>query len=296
MRFSYPKRILLTMIIMLATSMLVMAALWMPPIKRHVKIMDAMFVIDITDSMNVVDAGLNGNPVSRETWARDFVRRTLLKMPCGSHAGLAVFTQSRSLILINPVEVCSSYHALNQILNQVTPYMAWQRSSQVSRGVYSAIRQAKDIEPQPSIVFITDGHEASPLDEGLLPRFDGKPGQVKGLLVGVGGDKLLPIPKTNDKGKIEGFWGANEVVQTKQHTEQLSSQKRAHLRNLAERVGFDYVSSPIQPSKLLDTLSKQAKTRPQVIDYDLYSWFAGLAMVLFLLVYLPYGRLMRLHN
>lgn len=306
MRLSYPNRIMLTMIIMLAALSLVMVALWLPSVKREVKIVDAMFVIDITDSMNVEDMGLDGASVSRVIWAREFVRLTLQEMPCGSHAGLAVFSQARSLILLNPVEVCSSYHTLTQMLNMVNPYMAWKRSSEVSKAVYTVIRQAKEIEPQPSIVFVTDGHEAPPLNEKLFPKFDGKPGQVTGLIVGVGGDELMPIPKSNKKGEIEGFWGENEVMHRsvyasedadsviqQQRTEHLSSQKRAHLRTLADRVGFDYVASPNKPSKLLDAMNKQAKTRPQIIDYDLFSWFAGLALVLFLLVYLPYGRFMR---
>ncbi len=309
MILSYQKRILLTMIIMLTTLVMVMSALWMPSVKREVKIMDALFVIDITDSMNVGDAVLNGEPVSRLIWAREFVRGTLLEMPCGSHAGLAVFSQARSLILLNPVEVCSSYHTLTQMLNQINPYMAWKRSSEVSKAVYTAIRQVKDISPAPSVVFITDGHESPPVHASLFPKFGGKPGEVLGLLVGVGGNDLLPIPKSNEKGEIEGFWEVNEVMHqsvyatenadsviSQQSTEHLSSQKRTHLRSLADLVGFDYVASPNKPGKLLDVMNKQAQARSQIIDYDLLSWFAGLALFLFLLVYLPYGRFMRANN
>lgn len=307
MILSYPKRIFLTAVIMLTALILIMAALWFPSIKRDVKIMDALFVIDITDSMNVEDAELDGKKVSRLDWAKEFTRQAFLDMPCGAHAGLAIFSEARSLILMNPVEVCASYHDLTQMLNEFEPHMAWARSSEVSKAVYTAIRQAKNIDPEPTIVFITDGHEAPPLNEKLFPKFDGKPGQIHGLIVGVGGDDLLPIPKTNEKGDIEGFWGVNDVMHQdvyaslqadasntpKTRTEHLSSQKRAHLQTLADRVGFGFISTPEGADDLVDAIRDESDTRPQTIDYDLYAWFAGIALLLILLVYLPYGLFIR---
>lgn len=308
MMLSYQKRISLTAIIMVLALLLVMAALWLPAIKRDVKIMDALFVLDITDSMNVEDAQVNGENVSRLIWAKEFTRRAFLDMPCGAHAGLAIFSEARTLILMNPVEVCASYHDLTRMLNAFEPHMAWARSSEVSKAVYTAIRQAKDIAPKPTIVFVTDGHESPPLHESLFPKFDGKPGEIRGVMVGVGGDDLLPIPKTNESGEIEGVWGVNDVMHQDVYaslqadttvnvpitrTEHMSSQKRAHLQTLADRVGFDFVSSPTKPGKLVDAIRAQSETRPQTIDYDLYSWLAAIALTLILLVYLPYGLLIR---
>jgi mxaL protein len=308
MILSYQKRILLTAVIMLTALLLVMAALWLPPIKRDVKIMDALFVLDITDSMNVQDVTLNGEKVSRLAWAKEFTRRAFLDMPCGAHAGLAIFSEARSLILMNPVEVCASYNDLTRMLDEFDPHMAWARSSEVSKAVYTAIRQAKQIEPEPTIVFMTDGHESPPIHESLFPRFDGKPGDIHGVLVGIGGEDLLPIPKTNEAGEIEGVWDVNDVMHQDvyaslradttanlptKRTEHLSSQKKAHLKTLADRVGFEFLSSPRSPGKLVDEVRDVSVTRPQTIDYDLYLWFAGIALGLILLVYLPYGLFIR---
>jgi mxaL protein len=308
MMLGYQKRITLTAIIMIASLLLIMAALWFPPFKRDVKIMDALFVIDITDSMNVEDASIDGDKVSRLAWAKEFTRKTLLDMPCGAHAGLAIFSEARSLILMNPVEVCASYHDLTQMLDEFEPDMAWARSSEVSKAVYTAIRQAKNIDPKPTIVFITDGHEAPPLNKKLFPKFDGKPGEIHGLLVGVGGDDLLPIPKTNENGEIEGFWGINDVMHEdvyasmqadttqntpRKRTEHLSSQKKAHLQTLADRIDFKFVSSPESADDLVDAIRDESDTRPQTINYDPYAWFAAIALLLVLLVYLPYGLLFK---
>lgn len=304
MTLSYPRRILLTAMIMSLALLLIVAALWLPPVPRDVKIMDSLFVLDITDSMNVEDAELDGNVMRRLDWAKEFTRQALLEMPCGAHAGLAIFSEARSLILMNPVEVCANYHDLTQMLNQIHQTMAWARSSEVSKATYTAIRQAKDITPKPSIVFLTDGHESPPIHESLFPKFQGTPGEIKGVMVGIGGSDLLPIPKTNEQGEIDGVWDVNEVMhvdvyastrgdmaernQQKPRTEHLSSQKKSHLETLANRVGFEFVSSPKDPQKLVNLIRNTSETRELTIDYDLYAWLSGLALILVLLVFLPY--------
>lgn len=304
MILSYQKRILLTAVIMTSALILIMAALWLPQVPREVKVMDTIFVLDITDSMNVADVELDGEKVSRLTWAKDFTRKTMLEMPCGAHAGLAIFSEARSLILMNPVEVCSSYHDLTQMLQQFDPHMAWARSSEVSKATYTAIRQAKNIDPKPTIVLLTDGHESPPIHESLFPKFAGTPGEIPGLLVGIGGEDLLPIPKTNEAGEIEGVWEVNDVMHQDVYasmradttintntprTEHLSSQKKSHLETLANRVGFTFVSSPTKPAKLVEQIKDESDTRKLTVDYDLYAWLSGLALILILLVYLPYG-------
>lgn len=309
MILSYPKRVFMTAVVMLLALLLIMAALWLPKVPREVKVVDTLFVIDITDSMNVEDVTIGGHKVSRLAWAKEFTRQTLLEMPCGSRAGLGIFSEARSLILMNPVEVCHSYHDLLQMLDQFSPRMAWARSSEVSKATYTAIKQAKDIDPEPTVVFVTDGHEAPPVNESLFPKFQGTPGEIHGILVGVGGEDLLPIPKTNEAGEIEGVWGVNEVMHqdvyaslrgdmadknaSKPRTEHLSSQKKSHLETLANRVGFSFISSPSKPVLLLDQIAQESDSRKQVIDYDLYPWLSAIALFLVLLVFLPYRLIAR---
>lgn len=309
MKVSYPQRIFLTALAMLLALIFVLGALFLPHVPRNVQIMDVLFVLDITDSMNVEDAELDGKKINRLEWAKEMTRRSMLEMPCGSHAGLAIFSEARSLILINPVEVCSNYHDLTQMLQQMHPTMAWARSSEVSKAVYTAIRQSLDISPMPTVVFMTDGHESPPVHESLFPRFAGTPGDVPGVIVGMGGDDLLPIPKTNEEGEIDGFWDVNDVMHVDVYassrgdrqdavlqgprTEHLSSQKKAHIETLSKRVGFNFVTSPESPRQLVGLIRDESITRELTVDYDLYAWFSGIALALLLLVFLPYGLLSR---
>lgn len=303
MNLSYQQRIIGSTITMILVLVLIAAAVWVPRIDRTVKVMDILFVLDITQSMDVIDVEVAGEQVSRLTWAKDYTQKTLVDLPCGSHVGLAVFSEYRSLVLINPVEVCANYNDLKQMIAKISGSMAWALSSEVSKATFEAIKQATLIEPNPSIVFITDGHESPPLHKTLFAKFKDKPGEIPGVFVGVGGDDLLAIPKHSLNGEDLGVWQVNDVLHQdvyvssrgdmqeknalKAKTEHLSSQKKVHIKRLATMVGFDYVLSPSNPNMLIKKIQKVANTRDQVVNYSWASWLAGLALVLLLVLYFP---------
>jgi mxaL protein len=303
MKLSYQSRIAASAVMMLLVVILIMAALWFPRTDRTVKVMDLMFVLDITQSMDVTDVELNGEKVSRLTWAKDYTKQTLQQLPCGSHVGLAAFSESRSLVLINPVEICASYNDLTQMLAKIDGSMAWALSSEVSKAVFGAINQAKLMDPSPDVVFVTDGHEAPPLHAELFPKYKKKLGEVSGVFVGIGGDKLLPIPKHNFDGTRDGFWKQNEVLHedvyaslrsesaevrdARPKNEHLSSQKVDHIKGLAEMLNFDTVISPTKSNEVIKSLENKVKTRDQVISYNWAPWFASIALALLVLLYFP---------
>ena len=171
-------------------------------------------VLDVTQSMNVSDARLDGKSVSRLVFAKHALRESLLQLPCGSKLGWAIFTEYRSFLLLAPVEVCANLRELRSTLAQIDMRMAWAGNSEIAKGVHSGIGIAKQLPGTPSLVFITDGQEAPPLNPRYRPAFDDKPGEVAGLIVGVGDLVPMPIPKTDPQGRPLGFWRADEVMQT----------------------------------------------------------------------------------
>lgn len=226
-------------------------------------------VFDITQSMNTVDAQVDGQPASRLAFARRAMRDALSAMPCGSRLGLAVFSEYRTLLLLQPVEVCANYGDLPEVIARIDGRMSWAGASEVGKGVGWALKMARAMEPAPSLVFITDGHEAPPRRPGEATRIaDDDAGRVKGVIAGVGGDVLKPIPKRDIDGGTLGFWGADDVMQTDpkslgrtqagaQQTlvdeagaplaafagsgsEHLSSLKEPYLRELAQAAGLGY--------------------------------------------------------
>src|SRR5262249_54605276 len=142
------------------------------------------------------------------------IRGAVERLPCGSRVGWGVFTEFRTLLLIAPIEVCANFSELASALAGIDGRVAWAGASEVAKGIHSALKEAKALPGQPSIVFVTDGHEAPPVNPAYRPRFDGRPGDIAGLIVGAGGPAPVPIPKFDPDGRRLGYWGPDDVLQT----------------------------------------------------------------------------------
>jgi mxaL protein len=272
---------------------------------------EQVIVLDVTQSMNVADQQLDGKPVSRLAFAKQALRESLLSLPCGSKVGWAIFTEYRAFLLFAPIEVCANLSELRSTLAQIDGRMAWSGNSEIAKGVHSAIGIARQLPGGPSLVFVTDGHEAPPLNPRLRPAFDDKPGEVPGLVVGVGDLRASPIPKTDPQGLPLGFWGADEVMQTDPHSqgrggsvageammderagtaapalgaapgsEHLSSLREGYLRLLASEQGLAFLH--LQSSQgLAMAMMSPALAKPVRVRADARVGLASLALCLLL--------------
>lgn len=186
----------------IATALAVLAALDLG-IPRKQPLSDALVVIDITRSMNVRD--MNGR--SRLDFTRETLRDWIATRPCGSRIGLAIFTERRSLTLLEPVEVCADYASLSGTLMGLVWRMAWEGDSMIQKGLDHAMDRASGLGVP--LIFVTDGQEAPPLPFAQQSRQAGEsPG---GLILGVGQDIPSQIPKFDDLGREIGFYGPNDV-------------------------------------------------------------------------------------
>jgi mxaL protein len=268
-----------------------LVAIFLPPIQTSRAAYDYLVVFDITQSMNVEDYELDGLPVSRLTFAREAVRRTLRQLPCGSRVGWAVFAEYRTLVLLAPIEVCENYNDLLASLDRIDGRMRWGNASEISKGVFWAMRGARDVGGHPKVLFLTDGQEAPPVEgEGLAMFDDLKRGDIKGWLVGVGSYAPRPIPRTDADGRPMGYWHADEVLQRDPNVsarpaaashEQLSEVREPYLRRLARQIDFEYTHLASMES-VRDAMlnSRYAERRRAPTDF---SWVAGILALLALL-------------
>ncbi len=252
-----------------------LAALLAPRIALSRPARDLVLVIDITGSMNARDYVLDGRPAARLDAAKRAGRALLAALPCQSRLGLGIFTERRTFLLFEPAEVCENFAAIDGAIAALDWRMAWEGDSYIARGVHAAVAAAVGLKAD--LVFLTDGHEAPPLPASGLPAFDGKPGEVAGLLVGVGGLDPVPIPKFDDDGREIGFYAESDVPQENRSgpppadapsragwnprnapwggeaatgTEHPSALREEHLRALAAQTGLGYARL-VEPSSLL---------------------------------------------
>jgi mxaL protein len=299
----------------LVLAALALAATFLQPgVNLPRPLFEHVVVIDVTQSMNVADQRLDGAAISRLAAAKHALRVALDELPCGSKLGWAIFTEHRSYLLLTPVEVCANRAELRATLAGIDGRMAWSGSSEVAKGLHSGIVIARELPARPSLVFVTDGHEAPPLDARLRPAFDDKPGEVAGLIVGVGELAPSPIPKLDPSGRPLGFWSADEVMQTDARSqgrggsvddermvdagssaataaaaglgatpgrEHLSGLREAYLRLLAAESGLGYLRLS-EPQGLAAALRARALARQVVTRVDGRVALAWLALALLL--------------
>lgn len=246
---------------------------------------------DISQSMNVSDVSTNGELATRLDYAKTMAAGLLQNLPCGSHVGWSVFTGRRTLTLLTPLEVCAHYDGLVSSLASVNGTMRWNNGSSIGKGIHQIMRAADEFSEPASIIFMTDGQEAPPLEQGQrgVPNTDKF--EVSGLLVGVGGSQPVPIPKTDASGDPIGFWSATDVVQRVNSSsslggEELSKRDDERLTSLARLTNLDFL---VLDS--VDSLTKQAKSdafaarRNTTTDIR---WVpASLALILLLWHFLP---------
>ncbi len=180
-------------------------------------------VIDVSQSMDVADQFEDGRPVSRLAFARDALAALVADLPCGASLGLGLFVEHRSLLLFAPVEVCDNRGDLLGAIANLDTRLAWNGNSEIAKGYNAAWLLARDRPERPALVFITDGHEAPPVNPRHRPAFPGEIGELRVLVAGVGGDQPRPIPRHDPSGRPLGFWGADDVMQTDPYSVSRSS-------------------------------------------------------------------------
>lgn len=296
---------------LLATAALCLgASLVLPPVSLERPVYDLLFLVDITGSMMVRDVAVDGAPASRLDATRTALRRAIAALPCRSRVGLAIFTERQPVLLISPTELCDGYAPLDAAIAGLDRRMAWEGDSRIFSGLARALPMAGGLEAD--LVFLTDGHEAPPARADRPPVYDGRPGAVGGMLVGVGGYELAPIPRYDDEGREIGFYAMGEVEQENREgappegmaeregfnprnapyggamaegTEHMSSVKEGYLRELARLTGLAYAHLD-DPSALAGLIEAHATRHPQPTAVGIGAFPAAMALLLLAIVYL----------
>ena len=216
-------------------------ACFLPATEVETRTYNWFVMVDITRSMNARDYAARDRAVSRLEQVRQSLQHALKTLPCGSRMGLGVFAERSTAPLFFPVEVCANYALIATAIARLDWRMAWVADSNIARALESALDLMADPDLRETyLAFITDGHEAPPVNPDYEPDFsqyrvDGVvPGMVRmaaeqraareaavefgaipdrppGLLIGAGGDVPVQIPKFDEDGNQIGYYVAADV-------------------------------------------------------------------------------------
>ncbi|MEG6509037.1 VWA domain-containing protein [Methyloligella sp. 2.7D] len=280
----------------------------LPKVRLNRQVYDIMAFVDITKSMNTRDVMVDGTPASRLEQIKQVLPRFVAGLPCQSRFGLGLFTERRVFVLYDPMEICENFSSIDSSIANLDWRMAWEGDSYVTKGVHAAIALTERL--QSSLLFFTDGHEAPPLPHTGMPPFEGEPGKVQGLLVGVGGKSLSPMPKFDEEGREIGVYGPRDVLQESRFgvaptdakdrpgyhprnapfgampegNEHLGQVKEKHLKEIAAQTGLSYAPMS-SPDGLIDVFEAAASPREVVVATDIRPYPVALALVLLVISY-----------
>ncbi len=280
---------------LLACCAVALAALFRAHCLRHAsrcrdRPRDLLLVIDVTGSMNARDYMLDGRPAARLDAAKRAGRALLAGLPCQSRLGLGIFTERRTFLLFEPAEVRENFAAIDGAIEALDWRMAWEGDS--PHRPWRALRRGHRRRAENRPHFPDRRPRGTALPSSTLPAFDGKPGEVAGLLVGVGGLDPIPIPKFDDDGREVGFYAETDVPQENRSgpppadapsragwnprnapwgaaeaatgTEHLSALREEHLHALAAQTGLGYAR--------LTEPSSTRRRRPQPCNAHASEW------------------------
>ncbi|MFZ2451041.1 MAG: vWA domain-containing protein [Methylovulum miyakonense] len=195
---------------LLSLALIVMLVAFIRPTQNQPRpIYNYTFIIDITRSMNAADYQLDGQAISRLAYVKHSLRGLLAKLPCQSKIGLGLFTERRSTLLFEPIEVCQGFNEIDTALANVDWRMAWAADSRIASGLLNTLQMLEKLDTH--VVFITDGQEAPPVNPRYRSDFAAVKGKAKGMVIGAGGLQAVPIPKFNHKGEPDGFYRPDDV-------------------------------------------------------------------------------------
>ena len=260
-----------------------------------------LFVVDVSQSMNVRDVDAHAPNESRLERAKASLLVALAKLPCGSRAAVALFAGTDTVTLFEPLEVCRHFPAIEQVVRNIDWRMAWDGDSRIEAALINAMREAG--KRNLDLVFITDGGEAPHVDVPRLSDLLALRGPVQGWLVGVGSPEPRPVPRLDADNRIIGYWTRVDAVREGFHpnlvetieqakpgedleksgvldevVEHKSALRADYLKQLGNAAGLGYAAAD-SVRRVADVATDKSLERQETAERDVRAVF-GLAAAL----------------
>ncbi len=289
-----------------AAFVLLIIAFFQPtiPVKRN--IYSYLLVVDISQSMNVVDGNIANKPVSRIAYTQHILHELVSSMPCGTRVSIGLFAGVSVAALYTPVEVCNNFAVINDTIDHLDWRTAWSGNSRLRESMFNIARVLRAFPEPAQVVYFSDGEEAPRLhafNTKDLTNFQGGNGW---LFVGIGSEKGAPIPKLDNKNQVIGYWSNDSFamqpgiaqiseanlgvrdnnVANGEGDRFISKLDEEYLKSLAKEVSGDYVRGD-SLQNILSAMKTQKPARRDVAPFQINWLLATIAGLLIIAAYLP---------
>jgi mxaL protein len=289
-----------------AAFLLLIIAAFKPTIPLPRNIYSYILVVDISQSMNVEDASLNGKSSSRIAYTQAMLHQIIANMPCDTRVSIGLFAGVSIAALYNPIEVCSNYAAIQDTIDHLDWRTAWSGNSRLRDSMLTLARVLRAFPEPAQVVYFSDGEEAPKLhafNTKDLTNFQGGNGW---LFVGIGSIEGAPIPKYDEKNQLIGYW-SNDSFAMQPGIAQISEAnlgvrdnnvaggtgdrfisklQEDYLKDLSKEVSGDYVRGD-SLQNILTAMKHQKPARTDIAPYGIHWILASIAALLVLVTYLP---------
>lgn len=289
-----------------AAFLLLIIAAFKPTIPLPRNIYSYILVVDISQSMNVEDATLNGKSTSRIAYTQAMLHQIIANMPCDTRVSIGLFAGVSIAALYNPIEVCSNYAAIQDTIDHLDWRTAWSGNSRLRDSMLTLARVLRAFPEPAQVVYFSDGEEAPKLhafNTKDLTNFQGGNGW---LFVGIGSIEGAPIPKYDEKNQLIGYW-SNDSFAMQPGIAQISEAnlgvrdnnvaggtgdrfisklQEDYLKDLSKEVSGDYVRGD-SLQNILTAMKHQKPARTDIAPYGIHWILASIAALLVLVTYLP---------
>ncbi len=289
-----------------AAFLLLIIAAFKPTIALPRNIYSYILVVDISQSMNVEDATLNGKSTSRIAYTQAMLHQIIANMPCDTRVSIGLFAGVSIAALYNPIEVCSNYAAIQDTIDHLDWRTAWSGNSRLRDSMLTLARVLRAFPEPAQVVYFSDGEEAPKLhafNTKDLTNFQGGNGW---LFVGIGSIEGAPIPKYDEKNQLIGYW-SNDSFAMQPGIAQISEAnlgvrdnnvaggtgdrfisklQEDYLKDLSKEVSGDYVRGD-SLQNILTAMKHQKPARTDIAPYGIHWILASIAALLVLVTYLP---------
>lgn len=295
-------------LLLLAIITLLALALFKPEIQLKQSVKNYLLLADVSQSMNAEDVNIGAKTTNRMEYTKHLMKKLVADAECGTHFSLGVFAAENVALLLMPLEVCNNYDEIIDSVDHLEWRMAWRGNSRLSFGIKTAETMMDYLNMPARMLFFTDGDEAPKVN--AINKLDLSRLQIGKnlLLIGVGGNQPVAVPRYNSSNKWVGYWSSDTkensagaigvsysdtsidepdpIVAFAEYDRYLSQLDAEYLRKVAVEVKGTYVEGK-DSSEFYEYVHNQKPVASIVTAYSMRWIYLSLGLLLIILTYLP---------